>query len=172
MKAAEKHLLVDGYNMIHRIGSLSRIFAEGPEAACEALVRMARTIHDEEGIRVTVVFDGREKRLQVVEPVEPCGRPTFAVVYAPRQLTADGLIEQLLARAKNPDGVTVASRDNMIREAAAARGAFFIDGDAFEEWVGRCEGRTRSRLRSKAPGCWKRSLGDIWGGAGPGEDVK
>jgi len=168
MKTVEKHLLVDGYNMIHRIGSLSRIFAEGPEAACEALIRMARAIHDEEGIRVTVVFDGREKRLQVVEP---CGRPTFAVVYAPRQLTADGVIEQLLARAKNPDGVTVASRDNMIREAAAARGAFFIDGDAFEEWVGRCEGRTRSRLRPKAPGGWKRSLGDVWAG-GAGEDGK
>ncbi|MFP4351322.1 MAG: NYN domain-containing protein [Puniceicoccaceae bacterium] len=169
MKAVEKHLLVDGYNMIHRIGSLSRIFAEEPEAACEALVRMAGAIHDEEGIRVTVVFDGREKRIQVLEP---CGRPTFAVVYAPRHLTADGVIEQLLARSKNPGGVTVASRDNMIREAAAARGAFFIDGDAFEAWVGRCEERTRSRLRPKAAGGWKRSIGDIWEGSGPREGGK
>lgn len=156
-----RHLIVDGYNMIHRIAALEKILAESQEAACEALVGMVRTIHDEEGLQATVVFDGREKHVQVFHP---CQRRSFSVVYAPRHLTADGVIERMLARTKSPDTVTVASRDNMIREAAAARGAFSIDGEALEAWVARCEKRTRGRLRGANPakGGWKTSLGDVW----------
>ena len=159
MSASDRHLIVDGYNMIHRIGSLERIFRESPEAACESLVKMCRTIHDEDGIRTTVVFDGREKQTQIQYP---CGRNSFAVVYAPRQLTADGVIERMLTRAKKPDRITVASRDNMIREATAARGAFCLDGDGLEDWVARCERRTRGRMGSPDKRVWKQSLEDVW----------
>ncbi|MBC2601452.1 NYN domain-containing protein [Puniceicoccus vermicola] len=155
----DKHLLIDGYNMIHGIPTLSRVLEESPDAACDSLVQMARTIHDEDGLRVTVVFDGREKRIQVENP---CNRPTFSVIYAPRQLSADGVIEQLLAKTRVPESVTVASRDNMIREAAAARGSFSIDGRGFEDWVGRCERRTSSRLGAGKTPKWKSSLGDQW----------
>jgi len=157
----DQHLLIDGYNMIHGIPHLSRLLVESQEAACSALVQMARTVHDEEAIRVTVVFDGRDKRLQAEYP---CGRKTFSVLYAPRQLSADGVIEQLLARSRNPEAVTVASRDNMIREAAAARGAFRIDGEGLEDWVARCERRTRSRLGPRKTTKWKTSLADLWEG--------
>ncbi len=159
MKQWDKHLLIDGYNMIHGIGHLSRILEESQQAACEGLVQMARTIHDEEGFRVTVVFDGREKRIQVENP---CNRATFSVIYAPRQLSADGVIEQLLAKSREPDLVTVASRDNMIREAAAARGAFYIDSEGLEDWVSRCERRTRARLGQRKTAKWSTSLGDFW----------
>jgi len=159
MKQTDKHLLIDGYNMIHGIYHLSRIHEESQEAACQKLIQMARTIHDEDGIRVTVVFDGREQQLQLQRP---CNRPTFSVIYAPRQLSADGVIEQLLARATNPEQISVASRDNMIREVAAARGAFSVDSLGLEEWVTRCQGRTRSRLGATKKGKWKTSLGDFW----------
>jgi len=119
MSIPDRHLIVDGHNIIHRIPTLKHIFRESPETACENLVAMCRTIHDEEGLRTTIVFDGREKRTQILYP---CERKSFAVVYAPRELTADGVIERMLARTKNPDRITVASRDNMIREATAARG--------------------------------------------------
>jgi predicted RNA-binding protein with PIN domain len=108
---------------------------------------------------VTVVFDGREKTVQVEHP---CDRYTFSVIYAPRQLSADGVIEQLLAGARAPETITVASRDNMIREAAAARGAFSIDGEGLEAWVSRCDLRTRSRLGFGRKEKWKTSLGDFW----------
>lgn len=159
MSASNRHLIVDGYNMIHRIGALERIFQESPEAACGNLISMCRTIHDEEGIRTTVVFDGRDKQTQIQYP---CGRDSFTVVYAPCQLTADGVIERMLARAKRPDAITVASRDNMIREATAARGAFFLDGDALEDWVARCERRTRGRMAPPEKRLWQQSLDDIW----------
>ncbi len=159
MNSPDRHLIVDGYNMIHRIAALERIFRESAEAACESLVAMCRSIHDEDGIRTTVVFDGREKQTQIQYP---CGRDSFAVVYAPRQLTADGVIERMLARAKKPDRITIASRDNMIREATAARGAFSIDGDGLEDWVARCERRTRGRMASPDKRVWKQSLEDVW----------
>ncbi len=159
MSGPDRHLIVDGYNMIHGIGALRSILEESQEAACESLIGMSRTIHDEEGMRVTVVFDGREKQTQIQHP---CGRTSFSVVYAPRDLTADGVIERMLARMKKPELATVASRDNMIREAAAARGAFFVDGDSFEDWVRRCERQTRSRLGSQAERPWKQSLSEVW----------
>ncbi|MGE9291913.1 MAG: NYN domain-containing protein [Puniceicoccales bacterium] len=171
MRKFDKHLLIDGYNMIHGIASLSRILEESQEAACDGLVRMARAIHDEDGLQVTVVFDGREKRVQVAHP---CQRATFSVIYAPRQLSADGVIEQLLAKTKSPERVTVASRDNMIREAAAARGAFSVDGKGLEDWVARCEMRTRSRMVKTPTKKWQSSLGDLFatGGSEKGEAAR
>ncbi|MEM0966058.1 MAG: NYN domain-containing protein [Verrucomicrobiota bacterium] len=159
MKQEGKHLLIDGYNVIHSLPSLKKLLEESQEAACESLIRMARAIHDEEGIRVTVVFDGREKTVQIERP---CQRVTFSVVYASSQLSADGVIEQLLARSRQPEQITVASRDNMIREASAARGAFFIDGSGFEDWVTRCEKRITSRSSGKKSKTWENSLGDLW----------
>tara|TARA_R100000027_G_scaffold1897_1_gene2073 strand:- start:1480 stop:2004 length:525 start_codon:yes stop_codon:yes gene_type:complete len=159
MERSDQHLLIDGYNMIHGISHLRSILRESAEAACDALVQMARTIHDEDGARVTIVFDGREKKLQVEHP---CRRGTFSVLYAPRQLSADGVIEQMLERSPDPSKVTVASRDNMIREAAAARGSFSVDEADFEDWVGRCERRTHTRLRPARNHNSQNTLGDLW----------
>lgn len=143
--------------MIHAIDPLDRLLKDSPEAACEALIQMARSIHDEDGIQVSLVFDGREKQLQIEHP---CKRATFSVLYSPRQLSADGVIEQMLARSKKPDEITVASRDNMIREAAAARGAFSIDGPGLESWVARCEQRTTSRIQGPQKKPWRNTFGD------------
>lgn len=162
-----KHLLIDGYNVIHEVESLARILSLSPEAACEALIERARTIHDEEGIRVTVVFDGKEERLQLDRP---CGRTSFSVIYSPRGLSADGVIEQLLTKAASPEDVTVATRDRMIREVAAARGAFSIDGQGFEDWVDRCGQRTQRRISPSGQRTqWKPSIADQLEGLG---DIK
>jgi len=153
---ARAHLLIDGYNLIHQLPELASLFAESREAAVDALVRMARTIHDGENIRVTVVFDGSSRHLQVETP---CGRDTFSVVYAPAHLTADGVLEQMLARSSHPERFTVASRDNMIREVAASRGAFLLSGEQLSAWVDRCERGVRDKLGSRPQASWGNRLG-------------
>lgn len=150
------HLLIDGYNLIHQLPELAALLVDSREAAVEALIRMARTIHDGEDILVTVVFDGSSRQLQVQTP---CGRDSFSVVYAPAHLTADGVLEQMLARSKHPERFTVASRDNMIREVAAARGAFLLSGDQLSAWVDRCERGVREKLGRRPQASWGNRLG-------------
>lgn len=160
-KSGDRHLIIDGYNVIHEVESLAAILQDSQEAACASLIQMARSIHDQEGHRVTIVFDGREEKLQLERP---CKRVTFSVIYAPRQLSADGVIEQLVSRAQNPSQVTVATRDRMIREAAASRGAFYISGVDLETWVRRCEMATQRQIEQRATTGqekWQSTMGDL-----------
>ena len=109
-----KHLLVDGWNVIHADSYLNRIFdsGRGMRASQDTLAKKLSFIHDANGIRVTIVYDGRGDKISV----EPIGNNLyFTEVYTPSFMTADELIEQLCAHSKHPENLLVASADNMIR---------------------------------------------------------
>ena len=113
---AQKHLLVDGWNIIRSHREMARAFSElGQDAAKRMLSDMLSPIHDILGYRVTIVYDGRGEDINV----EKIGQSaTFSEVYTPSSMTADELIEQMCATSKNPRLITVASRDNLIRLTA------------------------------------------------------
>ena len=109
-----KHLLVDGWNVIHADGDLRRVFdgGKGMRAAQDLLAKKLSFIHDSGGIRITIIYDGKGESISV----ESIGRQaTFAEVYTPSSMTADELIEHFCAHSKHPQDLLVASADNMIR---------------------------------------------------------
>ncbi len=111
----QAHLIVDGNNALHAVPEVARLFAEDREAAREALLRLLRPIHDSEGVRLTVVFDGRDG----LGSVRKYGSDsTFSIVYSSGDQTADGAIERMLLAARNPSAITVATNDNLIRNCA------------------------------------------------------
>lgn len=162
MSDTSQHLLIDGYNVLHQWPEYRRLMKSGIVAAAERLIEDVRPIHDIDGVRVTIVFDGQGTQVQIERP---SGQQTFSVLYAPAEVTADGLIEQLVARAALPHHCTVVSRDNLVGESIRASGAVLMTVDWLFDWVARCQGRMDTeagRRRRELRQDWKRSAGSAW----------
>lgn len=142
--AWDKHLLIDGYNILHAWPDLRSALMREAEAARDQLAERVRVIHDMESVRVTVVFDGAGPSVDVVRPTEELH---FSIVYAPADLSADGLIEQLVSASKTPQSLYVATRDNFIGSIVRASGAVLLSPDGLLEWVEQCE---RAQARAVA----------------------
>ncbi len=142
--AFEKHLLVDGANLLHAWPDLRVLMNRDRTTARSQLIQRLGAIHDAEQTRVTVVFDGRGEEL-VVE--RPSGHVTFSVLYTPSALTADDVIEQLVGRAANVSSCHVATGDRAERQTIEASGAVWVPPADLAAWVGRAESRLASDVR-------------------------
>jgi predicted RNA-binding protein with PIN domain len=114
-------------------------------------------IHDEGELRVTLVFDGRGREI-VVE--RPSLQSTFSVVYTPSTLTADDVIEHMVANSTAPAECCVATDDNGERETVSALGAATIHSADLAEWVKRVQSRRASTLEKRRDAntrSWKKS---------------
>lgn len=164
MPETSQHLLIDGYNVLHQWPQYRRLLKSGVAAAAERLIEEVRPIHDIDGVRVTIVFDGQGTQVQIERP---SGQPTFSVLYAPAEVTADGLIEQLVARASAPQHCTVVSRDNLVGESIRASGAVLMTADWLFDWVERCQRRMDTGMAQRRRAQreqWKSAGSDLWDG--------
>jgi len=145
------HLLIDAYNVICATDALRETMRDNLDAARDQLAGMVRSIHDAEGVRVALVLDSRQEGLQVEHPYKV---KSFEFVYAPADVSADGVIERMVARVKTPGDATVVSNDRMVRESARANGALALRPEELFEWARGCEARllqdARRRNRANA----------------------
>jgi predicted RNA-binding protein with PIN domain len=145
--AAEKHLLVDGANILHAWPEMRALLRRERAAAQARLVSELAAIHDSEGVRVTVVFDGSGTELEVVCPG---GRQTFAVVRTPGGMTADDFIERWVGRAAEPANCCVATGDGGEGRTVAALGADWITPDDLAAWLKRAAGGLGVKLAGRS----------------------
>ncbi len=152
-----KHLLVDGYNIVHAWPELRRVMAkEGRDLARERLVERVRVLHDFERMRVSVVFDGRGRDIAIERPTR---HTTFSVLYTPAGMTADDLIEQLATQAARPELVLVATADRAEGDTVSAAGAQLLSPDqllALVERVAGAQAVAVSEHRKATEKQWKR----------------
>ena len=128
----QAHLIVDGNNALHAIPELVDVMANDRQTAREALLRLLQPIHDAEGCRITVVFDGREG----IGSIQKHGSDdSFCIVYSSSEQSADGAIERMLLAAKSPEVITVATNDNLIRNCAYEVGATAVRAEDLPLWV-------------------------------------
>ncbi len=173
--APDRHLLVDAYNVIHAWPELRALLVQhGPDAAQAKLIDALRPIHDTEGWRVSIVFDGKGDEILIERPGTEL---TFSLVYGPKGLSADGVIEQIVAntalpaeqdrrpskRQRHADApeIVVATRDNLLGESAAANGARLLSPTGLREWAGEAAARqTREVLARQrlSGGDWKKAV--------------
>ena len=132
------YLFIDAYNVICATDALYKVMLGSLDAARDQLAEAVRSIHDAEGLHVVLVLDSRQDSLQVEHPYKV---KTFEFVYAPADVSADGVIERLVARVEESVNTTVVSNDRMIRESARANGALAIRPEALLEWARACEMR-------------------------------
>jgi len=134
----ESYLLIDAYNVIYATDELREVLRENLDAARDRLTEMVASIHDAEGVRTALILDSRNSSLEVDHPF---GKKTFEWIYAPAGLSADGVIERIVARVANPARVTVVSQDNMVRESIRANGAMAMDAEELFAWARACDAR-------------------------------
>ena len=121
--STKKHLLVDGSNILHAWPEFRTLLPRGRHAARSRLSHALAPLHDIEGFRLTLVFDGSGSELTVERPA---GEASFVHIHTPSGTTADNVIIQLVGCAKAPGDCVVATDDRGEREAVAALGAAVI----------------------------------------------
>ncbi len=141
--AFEKHLLVDGSNLLHAWPELRVLEKRDREAARSQLSGRLRVLHDFEEYRVTVVFDGRGTEV-IVE--RPSSQVTFTHIFTPSHLTADDVIEHMVGQSPDPAQCWVATDDRAERQTVDAVGGTSLSAVELAEWVGRVEARQRAKL--------------------------
>ncbi len=139
----DRHLLIDGSNILHAWPELRALLKRDRGAARERLARAAGALHDAEHIRVSVVFDGRGPEL-VVE--KPSGHETFVVLYSPSGMTADDIIERLVARSGSPKDCIVATDDRAERQTIEALGAAALTAADLATWLASAGQRQAARI--------------------------
>ena len=128
---SNRYLLIDAYNVIYATSDLRKLMQVNIDSARDKLAKFAREIHDAEAVRVALILDSKSDKLQVEYPYES---KRFEFIYAPSALTADGVIERIVRRVKQPELVSVVSNDNMVREATRSSGAMALRPEEFFDW--------------------------------------
>lgn len=152
----EKHLLIDGPNVMHHWAG-GQLRKDAAPRARDRLVAAARGLHDAEQWRVTLVFDGRGPELRIERPL---AEPTFSCIDTPASLTADDVIEQLVGQAKIPGDCRVATADQAERRTIEALGAAWISPAELRAWIDRVAARQTRRLtrrQSEIEQSWRAS---------------
>jgi uncharacterized protein len=151
-----RHLLVDGANILHAWPELAALLRRDRASARALLVQTLAAIHDAEQVRVTIVFDGRGEQLVVERPSQQL---TFSVIYTSSSLTADDVIEQMVANAVDPANCMVATEDRAERETILAAGATALRAEDLAVWVKRAVARqadSLNALKAANAKAWKK----------------
>ncbi|HNX52220.1 MAG TPA: NYN domain-containing protein [Pontiellaceae bacterium] len=144
-------LIIDGYNLMHQDGAMEGSRSDLPTARQRLVRRIERTA-TELASRITVVFDGREGGRDAVFDA-----PHLEVIFSPSNRTADGLIEQMVHDAKQPERILVITSDWTEQRLVSVFGASVI---SCREFLLRCEpARTPPKRLKSAPGS---KLGDFF----------
>ena len=155
---SERHLLIDGHNVLHAWEDSRVLMRTSAESARAHVISAGILIHDFENIRVSIVFDGKGDEIGIEHPGRDAG---CSVLYAPASMTADDLIEQMVGTSDRSQDFVVATGDRMERETVQALGAECVSPAFLEEWVVRCRDRQsaavirRSRIQDQG---WQNSL--------------
>ncbi len=143
----EKHLLIDGGNILHAWPELRALIKRDRDAARARLSLKVSAIHDGGQARVTLVFDGRGDEL-VIE--RPSGETSLTHLYTPSGLTADDVIERLIGKAGDPSIYIVATDDRAERQTVEALGAATMSSSDLAAWVERAEARQRAQVSGRS----------------------
>lgn len=137
---------MDGYNVIHAWAELKRTLMRGGiEEARARLVSILQVIHDVEKIRLTIVFDGQGRRIEIQRPSND---PSFSLLFAPSGSSADRIIEQLAFSRKKNTEIIVATQDSLVRNTVISSGSLVISPENLADWVEACEKRQNQNIKN------------------------
>jgi predicted RNA-binding protein with PIN domain len=144
-------LIIDGYNLMHQDDALDGR-RDDLQTARQRLVRRIEQSATGMASKITVVFDGREGGRDVA-----LDAPNLEVLFSPSNRTADGLIEQMVHAAENPERILVVTSDWIEQRLVSVFGASVI---SCREFLLRCE--TPSAAPKKLKPAKGTTLGDFF----------
>lgn len=150
-----QRVIVDGFSLLHRDAALRPLLDGQPALARHQLVRKAEACGLALGNAVTVVFDGRKGLNDAFVGFRA------EVVFSPPHLSADGVIERMVAAAAEPALLLVITSDRIERDTVSAAGADTMSAGDFLEQGQRA---AQTQRRPPAGGARPRAarLGDFF----------
>jgi len=139
-----KFLLVDGHSIIHAWPDLRILHHRASKRylAREELLKRMRLLQDVSGERIVVVFDGHGDSTS--QQNEQQGIQIF---YAGGNLSADGVIERLVARYASQFQVRVCTADGMIWQTVHSLNGGWLSPDDLAFELQRAEKELGRRLK-------------------------
>lgn len=124
--------IIDGYNVINAWEDLERLGKEGLHFARKRLIRMMEEYRVLSGNEVIVVFDGAK-----IEglPHKEGKINGVTVLFSRPPLSADGLIERLVYKTKDPSSIAVVTSDQFLKNFVLGKGAISYHPDLFRKEV-------------------------------------
>lgn len=126
------YLFVDGYNIIGQWEDLAALREESLEEARDALINILTEYAAVSGYIVVLVFDGWRVK---GSPGTKESTPYLTIYYSPEGLTADALIERLVAGLPKHQTVYVATSDRLEQETVLALGGLRISARELDRMV-------------------------------------
>tara|TARA_R110001592_G_scaffold188853_3_gene434257 strand:+ start:237 stop:755 length:519 start_codon:yes stop_codon:yes gene_type:complete len=147
---SELHL-VDGYNILHKCSWLKSLLRHDLETAREALIDKVAHFCSHSGTRVTIVFDGRGRKIpEKVAHNRSVG--SLKILYSPSQLTADSVIERMVYETPRKMDVVVVTNDRGVRDLCRGMGALVMDAQNFLSCIQESSRATSETVkRTQAP---------------------
>ena len=125
MPERTRYLIVDGHSIIFAWPELRKLQGRRSALAREALLKQLRHYQDWTDVRVVIVFDGKDKKIDASsEPGE------VQIFYSRTGQSADAIIERLASKYASRFNVTVATGDYLEQQTASACGAESISAVA------------------------------------------
>ena len=134
-------LFVDGHSAVFSDPDLSALHNDQPRRARQELIDWLSSYQDATDVSVVLVFDGTRKG----QHSEGGTNGEILVIYAKAGVSADAVIEELVARQAKKHRVTVASNDRLVLDGSSAQGAEVVSMTNLREEVE----RTLSQFRKK-----------------------
>lgn len=120
---------IDGYNVIHSHPRLAAAANSDLERARLGLIDILSEYCGLTKTAVTLFFDGRGNRAERTRPID--GLDNFEVIYSPRGMTADSLIERTVYKIEDRTNTVVVTRDSGIGDLCRGLGAVVISPAMF-----------------------------------------
>ena len=123
-----KKYIIDGYNVLNKMGAFARARRENFGAARDKFVEVLGAFADYEGVDILLVFDGTPHNPNIKRPGD-----RVEIRFPARGHTADSAIERLVYEEKNKDEVTVVTDDYCERSMVSGMGCCCMSSADFED---------------------------------------
>ena len=117
-----KHYIIDGNNLIGKIGALSKLQKRDKQGVRERLVFLIQQCFHDKKAKVSLHFDGH--------PAQPINFYEGRIIYSESN-TADEKIKEQIEITKNRKSIVVITSDNNLREFARVCGCGVLSGESF-----------------------------------------
>ena len=147
-------LIIDGYNLLHKVPKLARMLGKNIQSSRHQLVRMVEETAHNMARQTTVVFDGRAAGSDAA-----LSSKYLEVFFSPSNLSADSIIERLVCKFPAPGKILVVTSDHAEHNTVSSAGAQTMSS---EEFMNRCERESKNKIEKRTPPGQEPKLGDLF----------
>ncbi|MDZ8117461.1 NYN domain-containing protein [Pontiella agarivorans] len=147
-------LIIDGYNLLHKVEELSVLLHRDMELARHKLVRMLEATAHRMAPQTTIVFDGREQGQDAALTSKH-----LEIFFSPGKHTADTVIERLVAKFPTPGKILVVTSDRAEADTVLSDGAQVM---SCSEFLAQCNADARKTTGKQIRPGQNPKLGDLF----------